>query len=96
MNKYESVIIVKPNLSKAELAKVTSKVENKINELAKLTNKEDYGVKKLAYEIRKNKEGHYLIYQFEVNSDNKENATKEIERLYRITDEIIKYIIVKM
>lgn len=96
MNKYESVIIVKPNLSKTELTKVTSKVENKINELAKLTNKEDYGVKKLAYEIRKNKEGHYLIYQFEVNSDNKENATKEIERLYRITDEIIKYIIVKM
>ncbi len=96
MNKYESVIIVKPNLSKTELTKVTSKVENKINELAKLTNKEDYGVKKLAYEIRKNKEGHYLIYQFEVNSNNKEKATREIERLYRITDEIIKYIIVKM
>ena len=96
MNKYESVIIVKPNLSKTELARVTSKVENKINELAKLTNKEDYGVKKLAYEIRKNKEGHYLIYQFEVNSDNKENATKEMERFYRITDEIIKYIIIKM
>lgn len=96
MNKYESVIIVKPNLSKTELAEVTSKVENKINELAKITDKADYGVKKLAYEIRKNKEGHYLLYQFEVNDNNKENATKEIERLYRITDEIIKYIIIKM
>lgn len=96
MNKYESVIIVKPNLSKTELAKVTSKVENKINELAKITDKADYGVKKLAYEIRKNKEGHYLLYQFEVNSDNKENTTREIERLYRITDEIIKYMIIKM
>lgn len=96
MNKYESVIIVKPNLSKTELAKVTSKVENKINELAKITDKADYGVKKLAYEIRKNKEGHYLLYQFEVNDNNKENTTKEIERLYRITDEIIKYMIIKM
>lgn len=96
MNKYESVIIVKPNLSKTELAKVTSKVENKINELAKITDKADYGVKKLAYEIRKNTEGHYLLYQFEVNSDNKENATREIERLYKITDEIIKYMIIKM
>ncbi len=96
MNKYESVIIVKPNLSKTELAKVTSKVENKINELAKITDKADYGVKKLAYEIRKNKEGHYLLYQFEVNGNNKENTTKEIERLYRITDEIIKYMIIKM
>lgn len=96
MNKYESVIIVKPNLSKTELAKVTSKVENKINELSKITDKADYGVKKLAYEIRKNKEGHYLLYQFEVNDNNKENATKEIERLYRITDEIIKYMIIKM
>lgn len=96
MNKYESVIIVKPNLSKAELTNVSSKIENKITELAKLTNKEDYGVKKLAYEIRKNREGHYLLYQFEVDDDNKENTTKEIERLYRITDEIIKYITVKM
>lgn len=96
MNKYESVIIVKPNLSKTELAKVTSKVENKINELAKITDKADYGVKKLAYEIRKNKEGHYLLYQFEVNDNNKENTTKEIERLYRIIDEIIKYMIIKM
>lgn len=96
MNKYESVIIVKPNLSKTELAKVTSKVENKINELAKITDKADYGVKKLAYEIRKNKEGHYLLYQFEVNDNNKENTAKEIERLYRITDEIIKYMIIKM
>lgn len=96
MNKYESVIIIKPNLSKIELEKVTLGIENKINQLAKLTNKEDIGVRKLAYEIHKNREGHYLLYQFEVNNENKENAIGEIERFYRITDEIIKYIIVKI
>ena len=96
MNKYESVIIVKPNLSKVELEKVTLGIENKINVLAKLNNKEKNRVRKLAYEIHKNKEGHYLLYQFEINNENKDAAIGEIERFYRITDEIIKYIIVKI
>lgn len=95
MNKYESVIIVKPNLSKSEVEKMTLRIESKIAELAKLTNKEDCGIRKLAYEIKKNTEGHFFLYQFELNSEKKDNI-KEIERFYRITDEIIKYIIVKM
>lgn len=95
MNEYENVIIIKPNLSKKELYKLKSKVENKINEFAEITKKNDLGIKKLAYEIRKNKEGHYLIYEFKINDDLKNKAISEIERLYRITDEIMKFIIVK-
>lgn len=95
MNEYENVIIIKPNLSKKELYELKSKVENKINEFAEITKKDDLGIKKLAYEIRKNKEGHYLIYEFKINDDLKNKAISEIERLYRITDEIMKFIIVK-
>lgn len=96
MNKYESVMIIKSNLSKSNFSKITSRIEDKINELAEITQKEDLGIKKLAYEIDKNNEGHYLIYQFEVKDENKEEAITEIERFYRITDEIIRYIIVKI
>ena len=49
------------------------------------------GKRKLAYEIKKCKEGTYVIFNFE----SKPEAIAELERVYRITDDIIKYIVVK-
>ena len=92
MNKYESVIIMKPDLTKSELENVIVKVESKIGEYANITAKDDYGIRRLAYEVKKNKEGHYYIFQFEINEENKTIAIQEIERLYKITDEIIKFL----
>ena len=96
MNKYESVIIIKPDLTKGKFEETISNVEKKISEYSKIIAKEDYGIKRLAYEIKKNKEGHYYIFQFEVNEEYQTIAIKEIEQFYRITDEIIKFIIVRM
>ena len=49
------------------------------------------GKKKLAYEIKKFKEATYMLFNFE----SKPEAIDEIERVYRITDDIIKFIVVK-
>lgn len=95
MNEYENVIIVKSNLTEKGLSELLSKIEDKIREFAKITEKEDLGIRRLAYEVRKNKEGHYFVYQFEVKDDLKNKAISEIERFYRIIDEVIKFIIVK-
>jgi len=95
MNKYESVIIVKPNLSEKDLEELILKIEEKIRENAEIIKKDDIGIRRLAYEIRKNTEGHYFVYEFQVNSDLSSKAVSEIERFYRITDEIMKFIIVK-
>ena len=92
MNEYENVIIIKTDLSKEE----TSKVILKIGNFAEITKKDDLGIKKLAYEIRKNNEGHYLVYQFQVEEKMREFAIREIERFYRITDEVIKFLIIKL
>ena len=59
MNEYENVIIIKSDLSKEETSKVILKIENNIRNFAEITKKDDLGIKKLAYEIRKNNEGHY-------------------------------------
>ena len=61
MNKYESVIIVKPNLSKGKFDEISANIKNKISSYAMNIQMEDLGEKTLAYEIRKNKKGHYLI-----------------------------------
>ncbi|MEE0790469.1 MAG: 30S ribosomal protein S6 [Clostridia bacterium] len=96
MNEYENVIIIKSDLSKEETSKVILKIENNIRNFAEITKKDDLGIKKLAYEIRKNNEGHYLVYQFQVEEKKREFAIREIERFYRITDEVIKFLIIKL
>lgn len=96
MNEYENVIIIKSDLSKEETSKVILKIENNIRNFAEITKKDDLGIKKLAYEIRKNNEGHYLVYQFQVEKKKREFAIREIERFYRITDEVIKFLIIKL
>ena len=96
MNEYENVIIIKSDLSKEETSKVILKIENNIINVAEITKKDDLGIKKLAYEIRKNNEGHYLVYQFQVEEKKREFAIREIERFYRITDEVIKFLIIKL
>ena len=69
MNEYENVIIIKTDLSKEETSKVILKIENNIRNFAEITKKDDLGIKKLAYEIRKNNEGHYLVYLFLVDKE---------------------------
>ena len=96
MNKYESVIIMKPNMNKEEISKVILNIKNKISEYAKITKEEDLGIRTLAYDIKNNKTGHYLVYEFEIDEKKNQDAIQEIERFYRITDEIIKFIIVKV
>ena len=91
INKYESVIIVNPNLDEAALKAVEDKFTGIINENGKVEKVDKMGKRRLAYEIKKQKEGYYMVFEFE----SKPEAIAELERIYRITDDIMKYIIVK-
>ena len=91
MNKYESVIIINPNLEAESIKALVEKFSNLINNNGKVDSVEEIGKKKLAYEIKKNKEGYYIVFKFEA----KPESIDELERVYRITDEVIKFIVVK-
>ena len=91
MNKYESVIIINPNVEEIALKALIEKFQTLINTDGKVEQVNELGKKKLAYEIKKNKEGYYVVYDFEANP----SLIAELERNYRITDEVIKFIVVK-
>ena len=91
MNKYGSVIIVNPNVDEAGLKALEEKFTGLINENGKVESVENMGKKRLAYEIKKFKEGTYMLFNFESNPD----SIKELERVYRITDDVIKFIVVR-
>ena len=91
MSKYESIIIVNPNIDEAGLKALEEKFTGLINENGKVESVENMGKKKLAYDIQKFTEGTYILFNFEAKPD----SIKELERIYRITDDIIKFIVVK-
>ena len=91
MNKYESVIIVNPNVDEAGLKALEEKFTGLINENGKVESVENMGKKRLAYEIKKFKEATYLLFNFEAQPA----SIKELERVYRITDEVLKFITIR-
>ena len=91
MNKYESVIIINPNCTEEALKALESKFTGLINENGKVESYQTTGKKRLAYEVKKNKAGFYILINFEAKPD----SIAELERNYRITDEVIKFIVVK-
>ena len=91
MNKYESVVIINPTVDEEGMKALISKFTDLINNDGKVEKVDELGKRKLAYEIKKNKEAFYVQFNFE----SKPEAITELERIYRITDDIMKYIIVK-
>lgn len=91
MNKYESVVIINPSVEEQGMKTLVAKITDLINSNGKLEKVEELGKKKLAYEIKKNTEGYYIVLNFEANPE----LITELERVYRITDEVIKFIVVR-
>ena len=92
MNKYESVIIVNPNVDEEGVKALEKKFTDIINNDGKLEKIDNLGKRKLAYEVKKNNEGIYLVLTFEANAD----LIEELQRNYRITDEVIKFIVIRI
>lgn len=92
MNKYESVIIVNPNVDEEGVKALEKKFTDIINNDGKLEKIDNLGKRELAYEVKKNNEGIYLVLTFEANP----NLIEELQRNYRITDEVIKFIVIRI
>lgn len=93
MNFYESLFILNPALDDAEVKKVIDKVEGYIKkgegEVLKVDN---WGKKKLAYEVKKQKKGNYILLNFKAGA----GAISEIERSLKLTDPVMKFLIIRL
>ena len=92
MNKYELAVVVSAKIEDEERAAVVDKCKALIERFGgTITNVDDWGKKRLAYEIQKMKEGFYYFIQFEAES----SAPAEIESHIRIMDNVLRYLVVK-
>lgn len=89
MAKYELLYIVHPDLE-ASIDKITDKARGYIEaRKGKITYEENWGKRKLAYPINKAEVGIYVLWYFEAP----ETALAKIERDMRLTEEVIRYMI---
>lgn len=91
MNKYETVILVSAIITDEQRNEVVSKIQKLISAKGKLIETEEKGKRKMAYEVKKHTEAFYYVLNFESEAD----FIAELQRNYRIIDEIIKFIVVK-
>ena len=92
MNKYELAVVVSAKIEDEERAAAVDKCKALIERFGgTITNVDDWGKKRLAYEIQKMREGFYYFIQFEAES----SAPAEIESRIRIMDNVLRYLVVK-
>ena len=92
MNKYESIIIINQSVEDEGIKALIKRFTDLINTEGKVSEVKEMGKRKLAYEIEKNMEAFYVEFDFEA----KPELIAELERNYRITDEVIKFITVRL
>lgn len=91
MNKYEVLFIISPTIDEEQVKANVEKFSNLISENGELEKVEEWGKKKLAYEVQDQKEGYYVLMNFSANPD----FPAELERNFKITEDILKYLIVR-
>lgn len=93
MRKYETIIIVQPDLGDDELKALGEKIQETIAGMkGEVTRLEDWGVRKLAYLVNKFPRGRYYYLRF----DGEANVVAELERRLRLDDKVLRYQTVKL
>lgn len=90
---YESTFIARQDISNQELEKIIDSFVNVAeNNGGKLIRKENWGLRNLAYRVKKNRKGHYVMLALEANAA----AINELQRHYKLHEDVIRYITIKV
>jgi small subunit ribosomal protein S6 len=93
MRRYEAVVILHPDMGEDDVRNFTERytqlVKTSGGEIIKI---EDWGLKRLAYLVKKKEKGRYILFDFVGNPA----LSHEMERLFKISEDVLKYLSVKL
>jgi small subunit ribosomal protein S6 len=93
MAKYEMMFIARTDVPEDEIDKLTAQMDAVVSGAGGKTEKIDkMGRRRLAYRVKKQREGLYILFSFEGNGD----TVREFERRLKVTDSVIKYLTVRV
>ena len=90
---YEHVFIARQDLSNAQTEELADNFVSILSDNGgNLVGKENWGLRKLAYKIKKNRKGHYVL----LKTDSPARAVQEMERLMRLHEDILRVLTIKV
>lgn len=90
---YEHVLIARPDISPAQVEGLIEELSTFLDKQgAKVSKSEYWGLRNLSYPINKQRKGHYSL----LNIDGPAEAIHELERQHRISDDIMRYMTIKV
>ncbi len=88
MRKYETIFILDPDLEEEQTQSVIEKAKGIITQNSgEIVKVEDWGKRKLAYQVKKKAKGHYILIHFMGSP----TLVSELERNFRVMDAVIKF-----
>lgn len=92
MNNYETIVILRPDLSVSQVDSLIDRMLEVLKEAgANLARRENWGVRAIAYRIRKHRKGHYILLNYAVAA----TARVEMERRLGISEDVLRFMTVK-
>lgn len=93
MRRYETMFIIDPNLETEAVNELVESFKGIIqNEGGQVDRVDEWGKRKLAYPIKKQKEGYYFLMEFTASPE----TAQELDRVFKITNGLLRYLIVKL
>ncbi|MCA0373027.1 MAG: 30S ribosomal protein S6 [Proteobacteria bacterium] len=90
---YEHVLITRPDISPQQVDTLVEEVTNQINAAGgKVAKTEYWGLRNLAYRIKKHRKAHYSLLNIEVSAA----AMTEVERQLKINEDVLRYLTIKV
>lgn len=89
MRKYEVMYIIRPDIEQEAVQAAVEKFQGIISNGGEITKHDVMGKRRLAYEIKKFRDGVYVLVNFNATPE----VVSELERIMKISDEVIRYLI---
>ena len=91
MARYENIVVINPDCSKEEEEELLKRIANNIEKAGAVVAKlDDWGIRKLAYPIKKKDRGHYYFYLLDMATD----KVAGLGKFYRTVDNILRHMFV--
>jgi len=92
LNQYETILIIDPNTESQDIERIIEDVQNLISGSGgEVTKVDRWGKKRLAYEVKGNKDGYYGLINFEAEPQ----FIQRLGRYYGLTEQVIKHMTVR-
>lgn len=92
MNNYEAVIMFYPDVEEEARNAALERLKNVITKDGSISNIDEWGLRKLAYEIEYYKEAYYVLIEFNTAADD----IVELNRLAKIMDPVMRQMVIRV